>query len=551
MYLNLSLIIFLMSLIIFFMFFLNSLLLIEFSIMELNSISYEFILHLDWMAVYFSAIVMLISSMVMLYSKFYMGKDPYQKFIPLVVLFILSMCLMILSPNMLGIMLGWDGLGLISFLLVIYYTNTKSMISGAITILSNRLGDAAIIVSLILLMNSGNLNFNFIHLMLNYKMFFMLLLLAGITKSAQIPFSVWLPAAMAAPTPISALVHSSTLVTAGVYLFIRYSPMMSVYLSSMIIIISCSTMFLASISAFYEMDFKKIIALSTLSQLSLMISILFLGNQILSFFHLLSHAFFKSLLFLAAGIVIHSTMSQDLRSMGNLMTSLPLTSMIIVICILSLSGFPFLCGFYSKDLIIEFFLFKGINLFILTLLLISTLFTSLYSLRMLISCVSTEKKKNYTPHEANLLLIPLGVLSLLVIFGGWAMSWILFNFSSNEMLMITNTEKMIVGMILLIGVTFYYSRSLKFSSMLISWLINNFNNMWNLKPVSMIYTPFKNLTFSWKLMKKSEMGWKEYLGPLNLKMILSQFNKKNELWTQQTFKTYLILFLGIFFMLLI
>jgi len=143
--------------------------------------------------------------------------------------------------------------------------------------------------------------------------------IAGITKRAQIPFSVWLPAAIAAPTPISSLVHSSTLVTAGVYLFLRYSPIIRILMSHVIVVLASFTLFLSSFAAFFEGDFKKIIALSTLSQLSLIIIFLALGSYMFSYFHLLSHAFFKRILFLAAGVVIHSSLGgQDLRGIGNL-----------------------------------------------------------------------------------------------------------------------------------------------------------------------------------------------------------------------------------------
>jgi len=159
---------------------------------------------------------------------------------------------------------------------------------------------------------------------------------------------------MAAPTPVSSLVHSSTLVTAGVYLFIRYSPIIGFHIFYCLIIISSFKLIVSSSAAFFEGDFKKIIALSTLSQLRIIIIILPLGNYLLSYFHLLSHAFFKSLLFLSAGIVIHGALGgQDLRGLGNIFLNLPFTSFIINVSNFSLRGFPFLCGFYSKDLIIE------------------------------------------------------------------------------------------------------------------------------------------------------------------------------------------------------
>lgn len=182
-----------------------------------------------------------------------------------------------------------------------------------------------------------------------------LLVLAAITKRAQIPFSAWLPAAIAAPTPVSALVHSSTLVTAGVYLIIRFRPALTNRTpQSCLLIISCLTMFIAGLGANYEYDLKKIIALSTLRQLGVILRILALGYAELAFFHLLRHAIFKALLFICAGVVIHRAMDcQDIRSIGGLINFIPLTISFIRVANLALCGFPFLAGFYSKDIILE------------------------------------------------------------------------------------------------------------------------------------------------------------------------------------------------------
>jgi len=230
---------------------------IEFKLQILNRVGLEYLIYIDWVSASFMAVVLIISSMVIIYSLFYMHKVVYIKFIILILLFVVSMCLIILSPNILRIILGWDGLGLISYLLVIYYNNMKSMLSGIITVLRNRLGDAAIIFSLVFLLERGNLNIIFLDLRKDYRIYFFFVFIAGITKRAQIPFSVWLPAAIAAPTPISSLVHSSTLVTAGVYLFLRYSPIIRILMSHVIVVLASFTLFLSSFAAFFEGDFKK------------------------------------------------------------------------------------------------------------------------------------------------------------------------------------------------------------------------------------------------------------------------------------------------------
>lgn len=193
-----------------------------------------------------------------------------------------------------------------------------------------------------------------------------LVLLAAITKSAQIPFSSWLPAAIAAPTPVSALVHSSTLVTAGVYLLIRFNLLfINFYFRIFLLLIGRLTIFISGLGANFESDLKKTIALSTLSQLGLIISILSLGFFKLAFFHLLTHALFKALLFLCAGSFIHNLINfQDVRFSGSLLKVIPLTSFCFNISRLALRGIPFLAGFYSKDLILEIISINFINFFI-------------------------------------------------------------------------------------------------------------------------------------------------------------------------------------------
>jgi len=214
-----------------------------------------------------------------------------------------------------------------------------------------------------------------------------LITVAAITKRAQIPFSRWLPAAIAAPTPVRALVHSSTLVTAGVFLLIRFYPFLSTFIlfNHIILIISCLTMFMAGLRALCECDIKKIVALSTLSQLGVIICSIGLGLPGLAFFHLLTHAMFKALLFLCVGTLIHLHFhGQDLRVIGNLISQIPLTLSCINISNIALCGLPFIAGFYSKDLIIEMRLYGSFNYIIIFLIIFSTIITAAYSIRLTI-----------------------------------------------------------------------------------------------------------------------------------------------------------------------
>lgn len=344
---------------------------------------------LDFYGLVFSSVVLFISSNVVNFSNYYIDDELFKKrFIHLVIIFVLSINFLIFIPHIIGILLGWDGLGLVSFVLVIYYQNNKSLSAGIITAIRNRIGDVILLLRIGWALNQGhwqmlNINFN-----MGYSVFIVfLIILAGMTKSAQIPFSSWLPAAIAAPTPVRALVHSSTLVTAGVFLLIRFYPFLSsIYLFNItILIISCITIFIAGIRALVECDIKKIVALSTLRQLGVIIASIGLGLPNLAFFHLLTHALFKALLFVCVGSLIHiHHHGQDLRRMGNLSLQLPLTLSCINIANIALCGLPFIAGFYSKDLIIEISLYGNFRYIIIILFIIATIITSSYSIRLII-----------------------------------------------------------------------------------------------------------------------------------------------------------------------
>nr|YP_009417623.1 NADH dehydrogenase subunit 5 [Durgades nigropicta]ARX63973.1 NADH dehydrogenase subunit 5 [Durgades nigropicta] len=389
---------------------------LEIKMFSLNSVFVFYVLFIDWVSLFFSSVVLFISSMVILYSCQYMGYSSYSslRFLYLVVLFILSMLLMILSPNLISILLGWDGLGLVSYCLVIYYSSLVSYLSGLITCMTNRLGDIGLLISLSWLFSYGGWHFIFYNGYLTYNLF-IILSFSCFTKSAQIPFSCWLPAAMAAPTPVSALVHSSTLVTAGVYLLYRFFSNLFIT-SNFLLYLSLFTLIFSSFCANYEYDLKKIIALSTLSQLGLMMTSLYLGLFDLGYFHLLTHAMFKSMLFLCSGIYIYYMYNnQDIRMMGSLCLSMPITSSCFNISSMALCGIPFLSGFYSKDFFIEISVFNGVNFIFYSLIYLSLGLTCCYSFRLFyysmfynvnfISLISFEDSFDYMKLSISLLSI--------------------------------------------------------------------------------------------------------------------------------------------------
>lgn len=356
------------------------------------------------------------------------GEKFISRFIYLVILFIFSIIIMIISPNIIRIIFGWDGLGLVSYCLVIFYQNYISYNSGIVTILCNRIGDVGLLIVICLLILMGRWNlWIFID---NCLLALIFLFLAAITKRAQIPFSVWLPIAIAAPTPVSALVHSSTLVTAGVYLIIRFNKfLISTGVNVLLFFLSILTIFIAGLIANVENDLKKIIALSTLSQLGLIMIILRAGFSIIAFFHLLTHAIFKSLLFMCAGVVIHLIINnQDIRFFGNLNEIIPFTIIRFFISNLALCGFPFLAGFYSKDLIIEIIYFYQINVFILIFILVSLILTVRYSVRLFYYLFFRGIKffRYRNIKESNLIRVSIFILIVFRIIIGSLIRWLFF-----------------------------------------------------------------------------------------------------------------------------
>nr|QBM09154.1 NADH dehydrogenase subunit 5 [Magicicada septendecula]QBM09167.1 NADH dehydrogenase subunit 5 [Magicicada septendecula]QBM09193.1 NADH dehydrogenase subunit 5 [Magicicada septendecula]QBM09206.1 NADH dehydrogenase subunit 5 [Magicicada septendecula]QBM09219.1 NADH dehydrogenase subunit 5 [Magicicada septendecula] len=521
----------------------------EWLIVTINSCNIYMTLIFDFMSTLFLSTVMFISSMVMLYSGMYMMNDKYiNRFIYIIMMFVMSMVLLIISPNMVSILVGWDGLGLVSYCLVVYYQNLNSSNAGMLTALMNRIGDVMILLLIAWMMNFGSWNFmSFINKMMMSPMI-MLIIIAGFTKSAQIPFSSWLPAAMAAPTPVSALVHSSTLVTAGVYLIIRFSNLiMSFNLIQVFLMLSLLTMIMSGLAANFEFDLKKIIALSTLSQLGIMMSILMFGYPMLSFFHLIIHALFKASLFLCAGVLIHSLMNnQDIRMMGCMSYNMPMTSTFMNIANLSLCGMPFMSGFYSKDLIMEMMCSSNINFLILLLMYIGIGMTSFYSARL--TYFSMNMNFNYynfsSQNESfNSMLKSIMILSIYSILSGSMFSWIMFN---NPVSIILPMEGKLMAMALsFLGLLIGYEMSM-FSSMVKKFTSEFMNSMWFLKQLSTFHTQFLFLKNSLMFQKSIDLGWGEKIGPQGMIELMKLIMMFNINMSKNNFKIQMMTFIAWF-----
>nr|YP_009537929.1 NADH dehydrogenase subunit 5 [Limenitis arthemis]AYN60659.1 NADH dehydrogenase subunit 5 [Limenitis arthemis] len=534
----------------------NLVIFLEWEIISFNSVNIVFSILLDWMSLLFMMFVSLISSSVIFYSRSYMSSElNLNRFIILVLMFVFSMILLIISPNMISIFLGWDGLGLVSYCLVIYYQNIKSYNAGMLTALSNRIGDVMILMLVSWMLNYGSWNYifylNFMGNDFSMKIISLLVIIAAMTKSAQIPFSSWLPAAMAAPTPVSALVHSSTLVTAGVYLLIRFNNVLvDMFFLKFLLLFSGLTMMMAGICANYEFDLKKIIALSTLSQLGLMMSILSMGFYDLAFFHLLTHAMFKALLFMCAGVIIHMmNNNQDIRMMGGISMYIPLTSLCTNISNLALCGIPFLAGFYSKDMILEMVSMSNLNLLIFYLYYFSTGLTMFYTVRLLMYLMISDYNllSIYNLYDEDYIMLKsMFILLFMSLISGSFLSWLIFYFP--YMIYLPISLKMMVIYVMLMG-------------MMMGWLISNMNvyslnkflmfynlssfllMMWFLPNLSTYGLNYYFLNFGQKLSKNVDMGWSELYSGQGLYKIIKFYSLVNMIYQVNNFKIYLFSFI--------
>ena len=499
----------------------------------------------------FSSVVLFISANVIIFAHSYIKGDPFMaRFIHLVLLFVLSINLLIYIPHLIALLLGWDGLGLTSFLLVIYYQNPKSLAAGIITALTNRIGDVLLLIRIGWYLNNAHWNILLVWDSPYFNLFGLTLLLAAITKRAQLPFSRWLPAAIAAPTPVSALVHSSTLVTAGVFLLFRFYPALSqtVIFNKCLIIVATLTALIAGLRAITECDIKKIIALSTLRQLGVIIISLGLGAPILAFFHLITHALFKALLFLCAGTLIHlHHHSQDLRFMGQLHTQIPLITSCITISNLALCGAPFLAGFYSKDLILEFSLFSPTNLVIIILFFFATGLTARYSTRFIINVIlspACSLPLHPTNDEDLACSYPTSILRVAAILGGARLNWLIIT-PQNEAFLPPHLKGLTIFVTLIGLITAWYVNTATSTStpILINAISTNFAicYMWFLTPLSSQHILTIPFFMGHQFSKTLDQGWEEICGGQGILLISSYLSSSVQLTQKNIISSHLSL----------
>ena len=407
-------------------------------------------------------VVTFISSLVHIYSIGYMHHDPHKsRFMSYLSLFTFSMLMLVTSDNFLQLFFGWEGVGVCSYFLIGFWFKKQSANNAAIkAFLVNRVGDFGLALGIFLIFYYfGTINytevFNLIPTLVSEKINFLgfnfavidliciLLFIGAMGKSAQIFLHTWLPDAMEGPTPVSALIHAATMVTAGVFLVVRCSPIyeLSPLGLEIVTLIGMSTAFFAATVALVQNDIKKIIAYSTCSQLGYMFFAAGVGAYNVAMFHLFTHAFFKALLFLGAGSVIHSFQNeQDIKNMGGVWRKLPFTYLMMIIGTLALTGFPFLSGFYSKDAIIEFaYLEKGsLSNYAAAIGIITAIFTSIYSWRLIFltfhGSFNNNKLNIKDLHESPLvMLIPLFLLSVGALFSGMFFKEIFIGTESSQL----------------------------------------------------------------------------------------------------------------------
>nr|YP_009239173.1 NADH dehydrogenase subunit 5 [Apostichopus parvimensis]AML79764.1 NADH dehydrogenase subunit 5 [Apostichopus parvimensis] len=506
-------------------------------------------INIDSKFIFFSSAALLVTWSIIEFSIYYMSADPNgNNFFRLLMIFLLNMLILTSANNIFLFFIGWEGVGFLSFLLISWWsTRTDANASALQAIVYNRIGDIGIIVVVSgLLINTSSWDINSLstNSISSFWMSAILFtsLIGAIGKSAQFGLHPWLPAAMEGPTPVSALLHSSTMVVAGVFLLIRMTTIITpseTFLNVTLIIGSLTAIFAAT-SAFQQHDIKKIIAYSTTSQLGLMVVAIGLGNPNVALFHICTHAFFKAMLFLCSGSIIHShNNEQDLRKMSNISESLPITSSCLFLGSIALMGVPFLSGFYSKDLILELVIENPSNLISFSLAIIATLLTAAYSFRIVTFCFlnnSSNPPINPMNEENPNLTSPLVRLAIGAIFAGWLIGAWLMNLPSLFPIGIVKAMPIIVTVI---GATIV-------SALIISNNNNTtmntfFSKTWFYTSAShIISSNITNATALTLTTRALDRGWSETAGGQGMFVVNSDLTKAQQITQTGYIKQYLL-----------
>nr|QYJ56376.1 NADH dehydrogenase subunit 5 [Sacculina sp. 'Beibu Gulf'] len=403
---------------------------LSYSYIFFNASVMYFSVKLSELSIIVMSMIMFIGLMINVYSDGYLKYKSFGLYLFILNVFILSMLLVIISSNFILFILGWDGLGISSFMLVAFYNNKASLNNSMVVFLINRLSDVCLLIVISLLFLLGDTSMEFcIYLNANNYIYYLLMsfiFMACIIKSAQLPFSKWLPLAMSAPTPVSSLVHSSTLVVAGAYLFFQMLEYFSESYLLFLSFLSVLTALTISASVYYQYDLKKNIAYTTIIQLSYMFIMVSLSVSVIFIFHIILHAVYKCTMFMLSGLYMYFNEDKQSLMMGLSYLQCPYTYSLMIISNLASWGIPFLSSFYSKDLMLDVLFCDESHMILVISLYMSLLLSVMSSMNLIYLMVSVMKSPVFFRNSMiSMLLLPCLIMTLLILLMGATMSWLM------------------------------------------------------------------------------------------------------------------------------